>query len=35
MILMRVHKHWPDYDVVALAFLIIGIAAVELVALVF
>jgi len=27
---MRVHKHWLDYDVVALAFLIIGIAAVEL-----
>jgi len=32
---MRVRKHWLDYDVVALAFLIIGIAAVELVALIF
>jgi hypothetical protein len=29
MIFMRVHKHWLDYDVVALAFLIIGIAAVD------
>jgi hypothetical protein len=35
MIFMRVHKHWLDYDVVALAFLIFGIAAVELFALIF
>jgi len=35
MIFMRVHKYWLDYDVVALAFLIIGIAAVELFALIF
>jgi hypothetical protein len=35
MIFMRAHKHWLDYDVVALAFLIIGIAAVELFALIF
>jgi hypothetical protein len=35
MIFMRVHKHWLDYDVVALAFLVISIAAVELLALIF
>jgi len=32
---MRVHKHWLDYDVVALALLVIAIAAVELLALIF
>jgi hypothetical protein len=35
MIFMRVHKHWLDYDVVALAFLVIGIAAMELLAQIF
>ena len=35
MIFMRVHKHWLDYDVVALAFWVIGLAAVELLALIF
>ena len=29
---MPVYKHWLDYDVAALAFLIVGIAAVELIA---
>jgi hypothetical protein len=29
---MRVYKHWLDHDVAALAFLIVGIAAVELLA---
>jgi len=33
MILMRVHKYWLDYDLAALALLIIGMAAVELLAL--
>jgi hypothetical protein len=32
MIFMRVYKHWLDHDVAALAFLIVGIAAVELLA---
>ena len=31
---MRVYKHWLDYDVAALAFLICGIAAVELIAII-
>jgi hypothetical protein len=34
MIFMRVHKHWLDYDVAAVAFLIVGIAAVGLLALI-
>ena len=34
MIFMRVYKHWLDYDVAALAFLIGGIAAVELIAII-
>jgi hypothetical protein len=34
MIFMRVRKYWLDYDVAALAFLIIGIAAIELLALI-
>jgi hypothetical protein len=35
MIFMRVlHKHWLDYDVAALVFLILGIAAVEVLAIV-
>ena len=34
MILMRVRKYWLDYDAAALAFLIIGIAAIELFALI-
>jgi hypothetical protein len=35
MIIMRVlHKHWLDYDVAALAFLIVGIAAVEVLAII-
>jgi len=35
MIFMRMlHKHWLDYDVAALAFLILGIAAVEVLAIV-
>ena len=35
MIFMRVlHKHWLDYDVAALAFLILGIAAVEVLAII-
>jgi len=34
MIFMRVHKHWLDYDVAALAFLIVGIAAVEVLAII-
>ena len=33
MIFMRVHKYWLDYDLAALALLIIGMAAVELLAL--
>jgi len=32
MIFMRAYKHWLDHDVAALAFLIVGIAAVELLA---
>jgi hypothetical protein len=32
MIFMRVHKYWLDYDLAALAFLIIGMATVELLA---
>jgi len=28
------HKHWLDYDVAALAFLILGIAAVEVLAII-
>jgi len=31
---MRVYKHWLDYDVAALAFLIVGIATVELIAII-
>jgi hypothetical protein len=31
---MRLRKYWLDYDVAALAFLIIGIAAIELLALI-
>jgi hypothetical protein len=31
-IFMHAYKHWLDHDVVALAFLIVGIAAVELLA---
>ena len=31
---MRVYKHWLDHDVAALAFLIVGIAAVELLAII-
>jgi hypothetical protein len=31
---MRVYKHWLDYDVAALAFLIVGIAAVGLLAII-
>jgi hypothetical protein len=34
MIFMRVYKHWLDHDVAALAFLIVGIAAVELLAMI-
>jgi len=35
MIFMRaLHKHWLDYDVAALAFLIVGIAAVEVLAII-
>jgi hypothetical protein len=34
MIFMPVYKHWLDYDVAALAFLIVGIAAVELIAII-
>jgi hypothetical protein len=34
MIFVRVYKHWLDYDVAALAFLIFGIAAVELIAII-
>jgi hypothetical protein len=33
-IFMRVYKHWLDHDVAALAFLIVGIAAVELLAMI-
>jgi hypothetical protein len=31
---MRVHKHWLDYDGAALVFLIVGIAAVGLLAII-
>ena len=31
---MPVYKHWLDYDMAALAFLIVGIAAVELIAII-
>jgi len=31
---MHVYKHWLDHDVAALAFLIVGIAAVELLAII-
>jgi hypothetical protein len=31
---MRVHTHWLDYDVAAVAFLIVGIAAVGLLAII-
>jgi hypothetical protein len=34
MIFMRVHKYWLDYDVAAVAFLIVGIAVVGLLALI-
>jgi hypothetical protein len=34
MIFVRVYKHWLDYDVAALGFLIFGIAAVELIAII-
>ena len=34
MIFMRVCKHWLDYDAAAFAFLIVGIAAVELLAMI-
>jgi len=34
MIFMRVYKHWLDHDAAALAFLIVGIAAVELLAMI-
>jgi len=34
MIFMRTHKHWLDYDVAALAFLILGMAAVEVLAII-
>ena len=34
MIFVRVYKHWLDYDAAALAFLIVGIAAVELLAMI-
>jgi len=34
MIFMRVYKHWLDYDAAALAFLIVGIAAVGLLAII-
>jgi hypothetical protein len=34
MIFMRVHKYWLDYDLAALTLLIIGLAAVELLALI-
>ena len=31
---MRTHKHWLDYDVAAVAFLILGIAVVEVLAII-
>ena len=31
---MRVHKYWLEYDVAALAFLIVGLAAVGLLAMI-
>jgi hypothetical protein len=31
---MRLYKHWLDHDVAALAFLIIGMTAVELLAMI-
>jgi hypothetical protein len=34
MIFMGVYKHWLDYDAAALAFLIVGIAAVGLIAII-
>jgi hypothetical protein len=34
MIFMRVYEHWLDYDAAAFAFLIVGIAAVELLAMI-
>jgi len=34
MIFMRVHKYWLEYDAAALAFLIVGIAVVELLAII-
>jgi len=34
MIFMRVHKYWLEYDAAALAFLIVGMAAVGLLAVV-
>jgi hypothetical protein len=34
MIFVRVYKHWLDYDAAALAFLIVGIAAVGLLAII-
>jgi len=34
MIFMRVHKYWLDYDLAALVLLIIGMTAVELLALI-
>ena len=33
-IFMRVYKHWLDHDVAALAFLIVGMTAVELLAMI-
>jgi hypothetical protein len=32
MLFMRVHKYWLEYDAAALAFLIVGMAAVGLLA---
>jgi hypothetical protein len=34
MIFMRVYKHWLEYDAAALAFLIVGMAAVGLLAII-
>ena len=31
---MRVHKYWLEYDAAALAFLVVGMAAVELLAMI-
>ena len=33
-IFMRLYKHWLDHDVAALAFLIVGMTAVELLAMI-